>query len=216
MAADGPAFVAAAVRAACMANAPRRTVSAVAAAVAGVFAHQPARAMRQAAPQVLPATQRAADLGGHVGENVPALVEALQSARSAQRKRKKERRRDAQAAVKAAAQNATAEAEGGSVGPVVGGQALTATTLLAIPARISLTRMDSQQTIESGSSIGSAHSFHTHDSYTDESHSPRLSAAPAATSPRIRERRTPNDAPAPPQQPGRQRRSRSPGLVSHR
>ena len=57
MAADGPAFVAAAVKAAIASKAPRRTVQGVAAAVASVFAasaparatHQPATKMRDAA-----------------------------------------------------------------------------------------------------------------------------------------------------------------------
>lgn len=96
MAADGPAFVAAAVRAACLAKAPRRTVSAVAAAVAAVFAHQHASATsgRKVAEQ--PAAQCAADVVTDEA-SPPTLVEALRSARRAQRRRKKERRLAAKA-----------------------------------------------------------------------------------------------------------------------
>ena len=73
MVADGPAFVAAAVKAACEAKAPRRTVQAVAAAVAGVFAHQHAGAIASAEDRVKPA----ADLVRNDDEDTLALIEAL-------------------------------------------------------------------------------------------------------------------------------------------
>ena len=95
MAADGPAFVAAAVKAAIAAKAPRRTVQGVAAAVAGVFAHA---ALAHAAPK--PAAQ-ARDAAQHVpqvdstGAEPATLVEALRHARRAQRALKREKRRAA-------------------------------------------------------------------------------------------------------------------------
>ena len=93
MSADGPAFVAAAVQAACLAKAPRRTVQAVAAAVAGVFAH-PAAAHAPTAtePLVLPSTQRTSSKDDD-GDATPLLT-ALTSARSAQSRRKRARCRE--------------------------------------------------------------------------------------------------------------------------
>ena len=94
MAADGPAFVAAAVKAAIAAKAPQRTVQGVAAAVAGVFAHA---ALAHATPK--PAAQ-AREAAQHVPQVDPTgvpepatLVEALRHARRAQKalKRKKGR-----------------------------------------------------------------------------------------------------------------------------
>ena len=128
MAADGPAFVAAAVRAACLAKAPRRTVQAVAAAVAGVFAHPHASAKAATKVKVTPATQCTNDLGGHEDEDMPALIEALRSARRAQRRRKKERRRAAQSAV-AVAPDTTAADDGGA-GTAIAQQAPAASSLL--------------------------------------------------------------------------------------
>ena len=201
MAADGPAMLAAAVRAACMANAPRRTVQAVAAAVASVYAHMPARTTQQANRKEQPATQSATVPGGHADENMPALVEALRTARSAQRKRKKERRKAAQAERKA--QSATA-AEGGraQLGPAVGEQKPAATTLpgsavAKLPSLLHLTSHGSQSSVELGSSAGSVRSFHINRdmSFLD---SPRLSAAPSATSPRTSETNLPLGAPDPP------------------
>ena len=197
MAADGPAMLAAAVRAACMAHAPRRTVQAVAAAVASVYAHMPARTTQKADRKEQPATQSATVPGGHADENMPALVEALRTARSAQRKRKKERRKAAQAERKA--QSATA-AEGGraQLGPAVGEQKPAASTLpggavAKLPSLLHLTSHGSQSSAEIGSSAGSVRSFHTH-----VSNSPRLSAAPPALSPRTSEKNLPLGAPDPP------------------
>ena len=97
MAADGPALLGAAVRAACLAKAPRRTIQAVAAAVAGVL-------VRPGLPVATP---------GPSGSKLPCetgtarecttdpsdLLEALRASRRAQRKRKKQRRRNARASI---------------------------------------------------------------------------------------------------------------------
>jgi hypothetical protein len=102
MAADGPALLAAAVRAACLAKAPRRTVQAVAAAVASVLARP---ANLEAAPKMVPAMHAGSlrrpseDAGGASPEE---LLAALRAAKSAQRKKKRERRRAAKRAKAAA------------------------------------------------------------------------------------------------------------------
>lgn len=97
-AADGAALVAAAVRAAVLANAPRRTVAAVAAAVACALVRGPSKAVitqpdagaRARAPQAA---------GPEVGaDSAAALLAALRGARAAQRRRKKERRKAGKAA----------------------------------------------------------------------------------------------------------------------
>ena len=94
MAADGPALLAAAVRAACLAKAPRRTVQAVASAVAGVLARPPPA---EATPAPVRPVQ--ANFGRHAADGATSdaspeeLLAALRAARTAQRKRKKERRR---------------------------------------------------------------------------------------------------------------------------
>ena len=94
MAADGPALLAAAVRAACLAKAPRRTIQAVAAAVAGVLARPaPAAATPRLAPSVPANFGRHAADGATSDASPEELLAALRAARAAQRKRKKERRR---------------------------------------------------------------------------------------------------------------------------
>jgi hypothetical protein len=105
MAADGPAMIAAAVRAACLAKAPRRTVQSVAAAVAGVFAHPPATARAATAPvaRVPAGTQRAASQGVDGDASAETLLAALREARSTQRRKKRERRRATRAGSAAAA-----------------------------------------------------------------------------------------------------------------
>ncbi len=91
--ADGPAFVAAAVRAAILAKAPRRTVQAVAAAVTGVFVRPTAAAapvpaaMAQAMPESADAAVEA------TGASLEEMVAKLQAVRRAQRKKKKENRK---------------------------------------------------------------------------------------------------------------------------
>ena len=104
MAADGPAMIAAAVRAACLAKAPRRTVQSVAAAVAGVFAHPPATARATTAPvaQVPAGTRVVATQGDDGDVSAETLLAALREARSTQRRRKRERRRATRAGSTAA------------------------------------------------------------------------------------------------------------------
>lgn len=99
---DGTALLAAAVRAACMANASSRTVQAVAAAVAGVLVHQPASATAGRVDRLQPSAQQATDRVGDGDDATSAFIEALRSERRAQRKRKKQRRRAAKAAAKLA------------------------------------------------------------------------------------------------------------------
>jgi hypothetical protein len=109
MASDGAALIAAAVRAACLAGAPRRTVQAVAAAVAGVYAQQAAgAAARTRVRAPAPATQCADSQGGVTPES---LIEALRAVRRARRQRKKERRRANRIAA-AAAETAAGERAG--------------------------------------------------------------------------------------------------------
>ena len=94
MSVDGPALVAAAVRAAVLAKAPRRTVQAVAAAVVGVLVNPTnARATPNTGCKVPPGTQRAED--DDSGLDAETLLANLKSSRRAQRQRKKERRRAA-------------------------------------------------------------------------------------------------------------------------
>lgn len=106
MTVDGAALVAAAVKAAVQARAPRRTVQAVAAAVTGVLL---ARQETAAAPGPVavapPDTQGATRLNGSGDASPEALLQALRAARSAQRQRKKQRRK----ANKEAARLATTE-----------------------------------------------------------------------------------------------------------
>jgi hypothetical protein len=99
---DGAAMLAAAVRAAVLAKAPRRTVQAVAAAVAGVFARPAAVAARGPAAPVPAGSQCAAKETGN-DASAEELLAALRSARSAQRKKKKERRCAAKLAASRAA-----------------------------------------------------------------------------------------------------------------
>jgi len=124
--ADGAGLVSAAVRAAILAKAPRRTVSAVAAAVvsAVVGAHA------KAACQTPMSSERAGTQRGTARSNdddaagcPAALLEALRAARASQRKRKKERRRAAKTAAstvvdeKGAQTQATLDPGGGPCQP---------------------------------------------------------------------------------------------------
>jgi hypothetical protein len=112
MAADGPAFVAAAIRAACLAKAPRRTVQAVAAAVTSVFANVATASASTRAHDRQPPAATSAKAGAADDDASPeALLEALRAARRKQRQRKKYLRRAAQAAAKA-----TSAASDGGVG----------------------------------------------------------------------------------------------------
>ena len=104
---DGAALVAAAVRAAVLAKAPRRTVAAVAASVICALARA-AAAVTPPRSTAAPARAPTADAGPDVAaDDAPALLAALRSARASQRRRKKERRR----AGKAAAAPATMEVD---------------------------------------------------------------------------------------------------------
>ena len=119
MLADGAALLAAAVRAACLAKAPRRTIQAVASAVTGVL-------VRASGSETVP---RKFEEGVARPQRTAALVEtsstiasaeelltALRAARPAQRRKKKERRHAAKEVARKAA------AQGGEEGVVpVGG-----------------------------------------------------------------------------------------------
>ena len=99
MAADHPALLAAAVKAACQAKAPRRTIQAVASAVAAVLARpvasatpcsvhlEPARQPRRSNP----------DLDADDGASTEALTQALRAARASQRQLRKTKRKAARA-----------------------------------------------------------------------------------------------------------------------
>jgi hypothetical protein len=133
MAADGPALLAAAVRAACLAKAPRRTIQAIAAAVAGVLVRP---ATNEATPRQTSSAQAgpkrsAADVVD--GSSPEELLVALRAARSAQRRRKKERRCAAKrAAVVVAASLNVVSAGAETRVDMVGASALEA-AVLALP-----------------------------------------------------------------------------------
>jgi hypothetical protein len=221
MAADGPAFVAAAVWAACLAKAPRRTVQAVAASVAGVFAHQHASAKAATDVKVKPATQCTTGLVGH-DENMPALIEALRSARRAQRQRKKERRRAAKAAAavapdstavaESAAATDTTAAEVGGAGTAIAPQAPAASSLQEGPPN-ALPNMNFGAAARRSSpamSHGSVESLMSYVASRPPSLAPTpvmsprgIKAAPPATSPRSRKRGKKDGAPLPHSRPGR-------------
>ena len=93
---DGAALLAAAVRAACQAKAPRRTIQAVAAAVTGVLVRPMAEAVPRARSEV-PAGAQGAPVPAPA-EDPAVLVDTLRAARRAQRARKKVRRRKAKQA----------------------------------------------------------------------------------------------------------------------
>ena len=93
MAADGGALLAAAVRAAILAKAPRRTVQAVAVAVAGVILRPPATAAPEPVVSERAGNQRAASAFASDCASAEVRLEQLREARRARRKRKKERRR---------------------------------------------------------------------------------------------------------------------------
>lgn len=94
MAVDSAALLAAAIRAACQAGAPRRTVQAVASAVTGVLI-RPAGAVPRSASGMPAGTQCNDGVGD---DDAAQLLSSLRLARSAQRKRKKERRKAAKLA----------------------------------------------------------------------------------------------------------------------
>ena len=115
--ADAAGLASAAVRAAILAKAPRRTVSAVAAAV--VAACQTRLSSERARTQRGTARSNDDDVAGCPA----ALLETLRAARASQRKRKKERRRAAKTAAstvvdeKRAQTQATLDPDGGPCQP---------------------------------------------------------------------------------------------------
>ena len=88
---DGASLVAAAVRAAILAKAPRRTVQAVAAAVTGAVVHRPLSRHRTASR--VPAEEPAWPPTAAGGLSSDELLAALRADRQVKRRKKKERRR---------------------------------------------------------------------------------------------------------------------------
>lgn len=93
MSTDGAALLAAAVRAAVLARAPRRTVQAVASAVAGVVMRPAAMGAKPATETGVPQGTVGATLPPATGASPEELVAALREARRARRRRKRENRR---------------------------------------------------------------------------------------------------------------------------
>ncbi|CAJ1376046.1 unnamed protein product [Effrenium voratum] len=112
---DGAALVAAAVRAACAAKAPRRTVAAVAAAVASTVL-RPVDVT--AAPPTSSPTKPARASGGEEATEAE-LVERLRQSRADRRRIKRQRRRAAKAAAAAAVNKEQLEPES-ALGATVG------------------------------------------------------------------------------------------------
>ena len=100
---DGAALLAAAIRSACQAGAPRRTIQAVAAAVTGVLV-RPADARHDRGMRKPAGTRSNAD-DVDASDPVGIAAEALRAAKKAKRERKKERRRVAKSAVRERASN---------------------------------------------------------------------------------------------------------------
>ena len=92
MSSDGAALMSAAVRAAILAKAPRRTVQAVAAAVAGALVHRQPAPRAQTAPRE-PAEVRASPPPMPSDASPEVLLEACREAREAKRNAKKVRRK---------------------------------------------------------------------------------------------------------------------------
>ena len=105
---DGSSLLAAAIRAAILAKAPRRTVQAIAAAVTSVLVHQIADACPKTkdADHVRSSNASNAKLSGVSAEE---HVEALRAARSARRRRKRANKRARSLDAEAAASAAVAE-----------------------------------------------------------------------------------------------------------
>ena len=95
VATDAASLVEAAVRAACLARAPRRTVQAVAAAVVSVLAHPSPAA--NSAPRTA-RVERPSDPGASSGARRESSEEARREALAAKRRRKRQRKKAAKAA----------------------------------------------------------------------------------------------------------------------
>ena len=120
---DGAALLAAAVRAACQAKAPRRTIQAVAAAVTGVLVRPMAEAVPRPRSEV-PAGAQGAPVPAPA-EDPAVLVDTLRAARRAQRARKKVRRREAKqaASMHADVLAGTIDSKPRAAEPTIGGAA---------------------------------------------------------------------------------------------
>ena len=108
MAVDGASLLAAAIRAACQAGAPRRTVQAVASAVTAILVRPAAAVPRRESRTPAGAPGEAAG----EADDAPALLASLRAVRQAQRARKKERRRAAKVAAATAPSTNPADAAG--------------------------------------------------------------------------------------------------------
>ena len=124
---DGPALLAAAVRAACLAKAPRRTVQAVAAAVAGVLVRQ----MAEAVPRPRSEVPAGAQVAAEPTEDLAVLVGTLRTARRSRRARKRRSRAKSAAAAVAAEAKAGVEAVPVLVDAVLTGKAVAAVAALS-------------------------------------------------------------------------------------
>ena len=124
---DGPALLAAAVRAACLAKAPRRTVQAVAAAVAGVLVRQ----MAEAVPRPRSEVPAGAQVAAEPTEDLAGLVGTLRTARRSRRARKRRSRAKSAAAAVAAEAKAGVEAVPVLVDAVLAGKAVAADAALS-------------------------------------------------------------------------------------
>ena len=124
---DGPALLAAAVRAACLAKAPRRTVQAVAAAVAGVLVRQ----MAEAVPRPRSEVPAGAQVAAEPTEDLAVLVDTLRTARRSRRARKRRSRAKSAAAAVAAEAKAGVEAVPVLVDAVLTGKAVAAVAALS-------------------------------------------------------------------------------------
>jgi len=95
MAVNGASLLAAAIRSACLAKAPRRTVQAVASAVTGVLVRQEAVGAVPGLSARVPAESQRTAVFKEEETSPEELLQTLRAVRSARRKRKKEKRKAA-------------------------------------------------------------------------------------------------------------------------
>jgi len=95
MAVNGASLLAAAIRSACLAKAPRRTVQAVASAVTGVLVRQEAVGAVPVPSARVPAESHRTAVHKEEETSPEELLQTLRAVRSARRKRKKEKRKAA-------------------------------------------------------------------------------------------------------------------------